>query len=77
MYNIQGQKSRIKRQVYTTQRQQKYTKTGVLTHNTPYTKTGIRQRQMNEWMIHGYRKGVYKDRYTIKWIQKQALYKDK
>ena len=36
---IQGQKRRIKRQVYTTQRQQKYTKTGVRTHNTPYTKT--------------------------------------
>ena len=51
MYNIQGQKRRIKRQVYTTQRQQKYTKTGVRTHNTPYTKTGIKQRQMDDtWL---------------------------
>ena len=51
MYNIQGQKRRIKRQVYTTQRQQQYTKTGVGTHNTPYTKTGIKQRQMNDtWL---------------------------
>ena len=73
MYNIQGQKRRIKRQVNTTQRQQKYTKTGVHTIH----RTQKQALNKDKWIIHGYRKGVYNDRYTINWIQKQALYKDK
>ena len=64
MYNIYRDKKGGYKNRYTLRRDNKNIQRQAYVHTIHRTQKQVLNK--DKWMIHGYRKGVYKDRYTIK-----------